>query len=1538
MSLNKKQTMKTKMENTTKPSAEAKSSQEPNSQALQEKYQSESKAIKIFGAHAVRGVGHLLSLLCRCGVLLSFSEVSNAFRQGFRGVNFDSRRYCIEFRSRKVASRVQASLTHAQKHHTELKGWRFVATAPQRTNAPSSNRFALLAQQCASVEPEHHIATNVCTWNVNTINKKTRDILEFASERDIGVLGLVETRCKDDLSGEFPGWTWFGRQQTKTAKGVGFLVNASILADSKVDVQNGQTQDTLSLLVSPRGSRSTLFMLVYGKQNADAETSKKQWTGYRRDLRRFLRRSPTDTDVVFLGDINARMGRARTEEEALYLSATAESKRNVAGREALQFLAEFDLVCLNDRDPAHPVPQYTYSTSDHDGTIRRSTIDVICVSRGMYRDGYNAAVLRDELTGAERHSPVVATLRWHRRKSRQRKIPERHQWNVKALEHQHLKERYQEKLQQELQTPLLQQTADQTIKNLQRAFESAAASSIGRIKVGGSARRTRKEKCYAKKKAELREFKQSNRHKLDAGNANCHRQVKEMKANLQSLRKEIAKHKHKHLGRKIERHQIEGDTRSLYRTLRSFNRDQTSNNTEISCVLDNNGYYCSSTADIHRVMRDYWRQYFTNRSFEEEMSNLDVESLAGANHNAVCDADITTEEIKSALKTIKKDKSQGLDGIYPYLLKEAPPHFVPTLRHVFNQILHDGRFPLDWKTDRRTPIHKSGNRAMPDRYRLLAIHSAFRKIFCTILEQRLQGVIELDDAQNGFRRHRRGTDNILVLQSMLKETSRKQRGAHVLVVDFSKAFDTCHIPTMLQKLANRGIGGAVLRVIADMYTNAQARLFINGVLGKSFPVTNGVAQGCALSPLLFAIYLDDLLKEFRKSGLGVPLGALRANALSFADDLLLLSPDAATTRRYIDILQQWCKECHLSVNVAKSGIVRCGALALEPMERFLLNGKPLKYLEEKDPLFDEESELEYLGVTMPRTGSWSRFIDSQLTKANKAYGQFWDFFHDAEVSTSLKVAVAKTTIFSRLTYCQEIAVLSAREEAKIDSFQAKVLRTILRAHARSSSTAIRYLLGQPSLSSVMRVSRILNYIRIQNLPTTTRLREVYDEGIWNNRTDIFGRYKEDMAVMTRAQERSSIPKQVFDETIKSGNSVAAKLVLKKINREAELAQMAHRLRLQHAEILNFSPAISHPLWQLPTTLNGVAAHAKWLVGTISNTLGSEHLCRLCQLELETRDHLLLHCEQTQDLRKDLCRSIAEICPHLWRQFETTPKVHQLAWLLAGGASLGRRRVGAASNRPQPLTSAFLQGTSVSPIHGKKDRGTNTRAYRQYLQIEKNTGSALRIYTDGSAPSGYAGCGVAMYKPKCVVEVSQAVGQATNNVAELEAINLALQKLLSEDSLTKAGDTVHLFTDSQYAQNALLSCDIPKKNFFLIESIRAIGWRLIEEQNIYVQVHWVPSHIENTHDGECPIIGNARADKLAEAAREKSTSQDTRLQTTKKREKLIAIVGRTLHSIQQKLSAQEENPQNGPSNDDFGNDASQDTPSDSCDTSVLYPPT
>ena len=170
------------------------------------------------------------------------------------------------------------------------------------------------------------------------------------------------------------------------------------------------------------------------------------------------------------------------------------------------------------------------------------------------------------------------------------------------------------------------------------------------------------------------------------------------------------------------------------------------------------------------------------------MKEVDISKLAEKPHSPLCDALISMKELTSVLATLQKRKAQGLDEIPPTFLKSASEKVKTALLQIFNKILRTGRFPKAWKSDRRTPVHKKGDPTKCANYRLLAIHSVFRKLFCTIADKRMRQIVELDDSQNGVRSGRRCSHNLVIVQNILKQASHKNsKRAHVLVADFTPA-------------------------------------------------------------------------------------------------------------------------------------------------------------------------------------------------------------------------------------------------------------------------------------------------------------------------------------------------------------------------------------------------------------------------------------------------------------------------------------------------------------------------------------------------------------------------------------------------------------------------------------------------------------------------------------------------------------------------------------------------------------------------------
>ena len=124
-------------------------------------------------------------------------------------------------------------------------------------------------------------------------------------------------------------------------------------------------------------------------------------------------------------------------------------------------------------------------------------------------------------------------------------------------------------------------------------------------------------------------------------------------------------------------------------------------------------------------------------------------------------------------------------------------------------------------------------------------------------------------------------------------------------MDLMKAFDTVPRAKLFNKLRKTGVQGRMYRVIKNLYEKNRATILIGGHRSESFEIESGVMQGSKLGPILFNIYINDLLVELQISNLGVTVHRTMFTTLGFADDIILMADTASKLQALIDICVKW---------------------------------------------------------------------------------------------------------------------------------------------------------------------------------------------------------------------------------------------------------------------------------------------------------------------------------------------------------------------------------------------------------------------------------------------------------------------------------------------------------------------------------------------------------------------------------------------------------------------------------------------------------
>ena len=359
------------------------------------------------------------------------------------------------------------------------------------------------------------------------------------------------------------------------------------------------------------------------------------------------------------------------------------------------------------------------------------------------------------------------------------------------------------------------------------------------------------------------------------------------------------------------------------------------------------------------------------------------------NENEFLNKYFEPEEILKRIRSLKNNKSAGIDFIRNEFLKKSSHVHIAFYCRLFNLILDTGFIPDVWCQGIILPLYKNkGRRDDPDNYRGITLLSCLGKLFTACISERIS--MYLDDEnilgfeQAGFRKEFSTIDHVFTLHSIIEFYKSKGKRLYCAFVDYRKAFDLINRSNLWSKLLDYGVNGKVLKVIMNMYNNAKSCVKSSDKLSDFFSCGQGVRQGENLSPVLFALYLNDFSNFMSDNCTGLKsldnelfdkIGVyLRLYVLLYADDTIILAESADDIQEALHSLKQYCDEWNLNVNITKTKIVifSRGKVRIHPVFKF------------GEEIVDVVDDYIYLGVTFNYNGSFKKAIAKQIMQAKKA--------------------------------------------------------------------------------------------------------------------------------------------------------------------------------------------------------------------------------------------------------------------------------------------------------------------------------------------------------------------------------------------------------------------------------------------------------------------------------------------------------------------------------------------------------------------------
>ena len=303
---------------------------------------------------------------------------------------------------------------------------------------------------------------------------------------------------------------------------------------------------------------------------------------------------------------------------------------------------------------------------------------------------------------------------------------------------------------------------------------------------------------------------------------------------------------------------------------------------------------------------------------------------------SVAEADkLTGKIVKEAACRMKPNKSD----ISQSFTSDAPDIFFDYLALVYRSWLIHGTVTLSLLFCAFLPLFKGGLKdpALTDSYRAIAGSSLILKLFDNAVLLLWGDRLGTDTLQFGFKSSTSTTECTWLVMEVASYFLRRGTPCLVTLLDCSKAFDMWKFNLLFEKLWKKNIPPIVIRALIFVYEEQTAWVRWGSARSVQFKIKNGTRQGSVLSPAFFGVYVDDLLTELRRSGVGCYIGGKFFGAAGYADDIVLLAPCRSAMSQMIKICEEYGNSNNLKFstdpNPAKSKtkcLYMCGPRVRQP--------------------------------------------------------------------------------------------------------------------------------------------------------------------------------------------------------------------------------------------------------------------------------------------------------------------------------------------------------------------------------------------------------------------------------------------------------------------------------------------------------------------------------------------------------------------------------------------------------------------------------
>ena len=720
---------------------------------------------------------------------------------------------------------------------------------------------------------------------------------------------------------------------------------------------------------------------------------------------------------------------------------------------------------------------------------------------------------------------------------------------------------------------------------------------------------------------------------------------------------------------------------------RMLKRNKTSTSAKVLAIRDENEKVVYEVDSVLEV----WRKHFTKLCTPTDHPSFDgihfrhvtEQVLVWANDT---DVDEFTsyrffqDEIRLGIRKLNRGKSPGHDRITTEHIVAAGDKLVSLLTKLFQMIVDLEYIPQNFRCGIQIPLHKGKGLSSldPNSYRGITLLSSFNKLFEVVLWGRMkdwwvdnQVITPLQGAATpGVSCLHTG----LLLQETIAENLEHHSKIFVSYYDVSKAFDGVWVDGLFYQLRNLGVTGKLWRLLYLNYQNFTSRVRIHEKMSKWYAVKCGIHQGGILSLLKYVAYINSLIVELSDSGLCCHIGQITTTPPGYADDLTTASVSKDRMDRIMNIVYMHGTKWRYHFNASKSAVLVYGEGDIERKRNSKYRHHRLGSAEVK-----EREYYDHVGIKACVKRDYHHRTEEKISKGRKALNAATSLgIKKGGVSMAACNLIVWSMVIPIITYGSEIWILKDRDIELLDNFQRYAGRRVQRLHSRSPRETTCAGLGWMRIEVFIYGKKMMFLRNIlageqNSIYKQVAIKRFHD---FNNDIEAGCRniYDSPIYDMLRVSMVMGLYEQVRNMIV--AGHMYGKPIWRKIvwDRVWDIEKQDWELRVMHfrsTKLLNDvignpgylpwwqiadSTPENMPMCEMMAQIVCRASKLKSDLGELSQGTLMDRACHTCDNATEESIfHLVMQCDNMNDLRRRMFEEISEGTPYLDTEMRKSPQ-------------------------------------------------------------------------------------------------------------------------------------------------------------------------------------------------------------------------------------------------------------------------------------------